>query len=340
MSNSIFKWTIIIVSVVVLFVANLFFGSVDIPIADVIDILMGSPASKESWRYIVMESRLPAAITATLCGASLASCGLMLQTAFSNPLAGPSILGINSGASLGVAIVMLAGGGTITAGSISIGSFLSVIAGAFVGAMIVMILILSLSAVIKSNLMLLITGIMIGYVATSAISLLNFFATAEGVHSYVIWGMGNFNGVSSQQLPYFSAVCILGLAISVLLIKPLNALLLGNQYAENLGINITRTRHLLLLSTGLLTAITTAFCGPIAFIGLAVPHVSRMILDTNNHKTLLPYTIVTGAATALLCSLLCLMPGDKGIIPLNAVTPMLGAPVIIYVIVTQRRHIG
>ena len=261
----------------------------------------------------------------------------MLQTAFNNPLAGPSILGITSGASLGVALVMLAGGGTLAAGVFNLSNFFSVILGAFAGSMLVMGLILFFSTIIKSNIMLLITGIMIGYITSSAISLLNFFATAEGVHSYIIWGMGNFGGVSLQQLPYFSAFCGLGLLLAVLLIKPLNALLLGTRYAENLGVNIRRTRNLLLIATGLLTAATTAFCGPIAFIGLAVPHVARLMLGTSNHNSLLPITLLTGGAIALLCNLICILPGESGIIPLNAVTPILGAPVIIYVIVNQRK---
>ena len=259
----------------------------------------------------------------------------MLQTAFNNPLAGPSILGINSGASLGVALVMLAGGGSIATGVFTLSGFFSVILGAFIGSMVVMGLILFFSTLIKSNIMLLITGIMIGYITSSAISLLNFFATAEGVHSYMIWGMGNFGGVSLQQLPYFSIFCLAGLLLSILLIKPLNALLLGTRYAENLGVNIRRTRNLLLIATGLLTAVTTAFCGPVAFIGLAVPHISRLMLGTSNHNSLLPVTLLTGGVIALLCNLICILPGEAGIIPLNAVTPVLGAPVIIYVIVNQ-----
>ena len=175
------------------------------------------------------------------------------------------------------------------------------------------------------------------YITSSAISLLNFFATAEGVHSYMIWGMGNFGGVSLQQLPYFSIFCLAGLLLSILLIKPLNALLLGTRYAENLGVNIRRTRNLLLIATGLLTAVTTAFCGPVAFIGLAVPHISRLMLGTSNHNSLLPVTLLTGGVIALLCNLICILPGEAGIIPLNAVTPVLGAPVIIYVIVNQRK---
>ena len=185
--------------------------------------------------------------------------------------------------------------------------------------------------------MLLITGIMIGYITSSAISLLNFFSTAEGVHSYMIWGMGNFGGVSLEQLPYFALFTSVGLLLAILLIKPLNALLLGTRYAENLGVNIRRTRNLLLIATGILTAVTTAFCGPVSFIGLAVPHIARLMLGTSNHNSLLPVTLLSGSVVALLCNLICILPGESGIIPLNAVTPVLGAPVIIYVIINQRR---
>ena len=209
--------------------------------------------------------------------------------------------------------------------------------GALAGALVVMGLILFLSTLIRSNVMLLIAGIMVGYIVSSAISLLNFFATAEGVHSYMIWGMGNFGGVPSAQLPWFSAVVAGGLLWAVLLVKPLNALLLGERYAENLGVNVRWVRGQLLGVTGLLTAVVTAFCGPVAFIGLAVPHVARLLLGTSNHNALLPVTMLCGAAVALLCNLLCILPGEWGMIPLNAVTPVLGAPVIVYVIVRQRR---
>lgn len=323
--------------IVVLVAANLIFGSVDIPFRAVGRILLGGDAEKESWRFIIWESRVPQCVTALLCGAALSASGLMLQTVFSNPLADSSILGISSGASLGVALVLLAGGGSIVAGEFVLSGFLSVVAGAFAGAVLVMAVILFLSVVIKNNVMLLIAGIMIGYVVSSVISLLNFFSTAEGVHSFVIWGLGNFGGVSMTQLPGFSVVTLLGLLVAILLIKPLNALLLGTRYAENLGINIRRVRNLLLLATGLLTAVTTAFCGPIAFIGLAVPHMARLMLGTSNHNSLMPVTLLTGSAVALLCNLICILPGESGIIPLNAVTPLLGAPVIIYVIINQRK---
>ncbi|MBR0042217.1 MAG: iron ABC transporter permease [Bacteroides sp.] len=323
--------------IVALFVVNLLVGSVKIPASEVLRILLlGEEGSKASWSFILWESRLPQAITALLCGGALSVCGLMLQTAFNNPLAGPSILGINSGANLGVALVMLLFGGTITTTSFTLSGFFSILAGAFVGSMLIMAIILFLSTLLKSNLMLLIAGIMIGYITSSAISLLNFFATAEGVQSYMVWGLGNFSGVSLQQLPVFAIITLVGVVGALLLIKPLNALLLGERYAENLGINTHRVRNALLLVTGLLTAITTAFCGPISFIGLAVPHIARMLLGMANHRSLLPFTILCGSAVALLCNLICVLPGEGGIIPLNAVTPIIGAPVIIYVILTQR----
>ena len=338
MSNKGTKYSLALTAlIVVLVAANLFFGSVDIPAEAVIRTLLGQEVEKASWSFIIWEARIPQAITALLCGAALAGSGLMLQTAFNNPLAGPSILGINSGASLGVAMVMLLGGGTIATAGVTLSGFFSIVLGAFIGSMVVMGVILFFSTLIKSNIMLLITGIMIGYITSSAISLLNFFATAEGVHSYMIWGMGNFSGVSLEQMPYFASFTLIGLMLAILLIKPLNALLLGNRYAENLGVNIKRIRNLLLIATGILTAVTTAFCGPVSFIGLAVPHIARLMLGTSNHNSLLPVTLLTGSAVALLCSLICILPGESGIIPLNAVTPVLGAPVILYVIVNQRR---
>lgn len=323
--------------ILALMAANLLTGSVDIPAADVVRILLGQEVGRDTWQFIVWESRLPQCVTALLCGAALSVSGLMLQTVFNNPLADSSILGISSGASLGVALVMLAGGGSAAAGVFSLAGFATVVAGALAGAVAVLGVILLLSAVIRNGVLLLIAGIMIGYVASSVISLLNFFSTAEGVRSYTVWGLGSFGGVSLGQLPAFALTTVGGLLVALLLIKPLNALLLGPRYAENLGINIRRVRNLLLVATGLLTAVTTAFCGPVSFIGLAVPHVARLLLGTSNHNSLMPVTLLAGSAVALLCNWLCLLPGEAGLIPLNAVTPILGAPVIIYVIVNQRK---
>jgi iron complex transport system permease protein len=320
----------------ILFVLNLAVGSVKIPIGDVVRILSGNGQENDTWRFIIIDSRLPQAITATLAGSALAVSGLLLQSAFRNPLAGPDIFGINSGAGLAVAIVMLLMGGTVTAGSYSISGFLAVLSGAFIGAMAVTGIIFFFSTLVHSSVMLLIIGIMIGYLSSSAISLLNFFASDQGVKSYMVWGMGNFGNVSLQDLPVFVTVTLAGLLFSILLIKPLNAILLGEQYAENLGISTRKVRNWLLIVTGILTAVTTAFCGPIAFIGLATPHIARLILTTANHRQLLPATLLTGSIIALFCNMICCLPGDNGIIPLNAVTPLIGAPVIIYVIAKKR----
>lgn len=315
---------------------NLLVGSVHIPTDKVVRLLTGHSGSNPSWQFIVLQSRLPQALTALFSGGALAVSGLMLQTAFRNPLAGPDVFGINSGAGLGVALVMLAMGGSLTAGNITFTGFMAVLLAAFAGAMLVTAVIFAFSSMMRNNVMLLIVGLMIGYLTNSAISLLNFFATEEGVRSYMIWGMGNFSSVSMAQIPLFASVTLIGLIATILLVKPLNAMLLGTQYAENLGFNIKRLRNILLIITGLLTAVVTAFCGPVAFIGLAVPHMARLLLRTDNHRLLLPGTILCGMVVALLCNLICSLPGRAGIIPLNAVTPLIGAPVIIYVIVRRK----
>ena len=335
MNRGVLYCFILTLVIILLFVLNLVMGSVSIPLGDTVSILLGDHDVKPSWQFIIMQSRLPQALTAILCGSALAASGLMLQTAFRNPLAGPSVFGINSGAGLGVALVMLFLGGSISAGSVNLTGFVAVLVAAFLGAMAVMAIIFFFSTIVRSHVMLLIIGIMIGYIANSAISLFNFFATDEGVKSYLVWGLGSFGGVPMRIMPWFALITILGLIGSLLLIKPLNALMLGDHYAENLGVHIIRTRNWLLIITGLLTAVTTAFCGPVAFIGLAVPHIARLLLKTDNHRSLLPATMLMGAAIALLCNLISFLPGENGIIPLNAITPLIGAPVIIYVILKK-----
>jgi iron compound ABC transporter, permease protein len=327
---------LLVAGIIMLFAMNLIVGSVRIPLADVYDILFDKFEGKESWKYIVMENRLPQALTAMLCGASLAVCGLMLQTAFRNPLAGPDVFGISSGAGLGVAIVMLFLGGSVSTTLFTVSGFLAILTSAFIGAIVVTMLILFLSTMVRNSVLLLIVGLMVGYVSSSAVALLNFFASEEGVKSYMVWGMGNFGGVSMDHMLLFALLCLVGIIASIFLIKPLNIMLLGTQYAESLGINIRQIRNLLLVTVGLLTAVTTAFCGPISFIGLAIPHISRLLFRTDNHQILLPGTVLTGAVIALFCNLVCYLPGELGIIPLNAVTPLIGAPVIIYVIIKRR----
>ena len=260
--------------------------------------------------------------TAAFSGAALAVCGLLLQTLFANPLASPSILGISTGSSLGVAIVMLLlGGSTGALAGTSIGGYAATLAGALVGALAVMAMLLAFSAIVRSATMLLIVGILVSYLTSSAISLLNFSASQEGVHSYVVWGLGTFSGVTLSQLPLFIGLLTIGIAAAWLMTKPLNALLLGIR---------------LLLVTGILTAVVTAFCGPIGFIGLVVPHIARLMLRTSDHARLIPATILGGAVIALFCTLLSVLP-PSGILPINALTPIIGVPVIIYVILNRRR---
>ena len=334
-SLSIYVW--LSICLVLLFAGSLVYGAVSIPLDAVADILMGNETVKESWRQILLNSRLPQAVTALLAGASLAVSGLLLQTLFKNPLAGPSILGISDGANLGVAAVMLYFGGTLNmVNSLPMSGYLAIVVAAFAGACLILGIIIFFSTKVKSNVMLLIIGIMVGYMASSLISILNYYASTDKVHAFVMWGMGDFSGVSSQQLPFFTTCSLGGLLLSILLIKPLNALLLGEMYAANLGIKVKRTRVLILLCTGILTATATAFCGPISFIGLAVPHIARLLLGSSNHKLLLPVTLLTGSCVALLCNIVMVLPGGNGILPLNAVTPLIGAPVIIYVIMNRK----
>ena len=321
---------------VALFFANIYFGSITIKPHDVSSLLFGGGTGiADSYRFIVLESRLPMSITALLSGAALAASGLLLQTTFRNPLAGPSILGINSGASLGVAFVMLLAGGTVSVGLTSISGSMAVIAGAMIGSGLIMGLLLLFSAWLKNSLTVLISGMMVGYLASSVIMLLNYTASAEGLQTYVLWGMGNFNSVTNERLPIFVMVVVVGLVLSVLLVKPLNLFLLGDNYARNLGVNINRLRNLLLLATGILSAGVTAYCGPIAFIGLAVPHIARMIYQTDDHRVLMPASIIIGSIVALACNLLCTVP-DSVYLPLNGVTPIIGVPVILYVILKRR----
>ncbi len=312
----------------------IFIGSVEIPFEEIVKVLFGEETSKPTWSYIILQSRVPLAITALLSGAALSIAGLLLQTTFQNPLAGPSVLGVSTGASMGVAIVMLGLGSILNS---SANQYIGSIFGALAGAGVIILILLAFSTTIKNSLMLLIIGILISHLSSSMISLLNFFSEAEEIKSYVIWGLGSFNGVTTSQLPVFTIIIIGGLICSITLIKPLNALLLGERYAQNMGYNIRKIRSTLLIISGILTAIVTAFCGPIAFIGLIVPHIARLLLNSSNHTYLIPATMLIGGTTALFCTLLSVLPASFGIIPINAITPIIGVPIIIYVILNRKR---
>lgn len=325
------KRIILIIACVFLFLLSLFHGSVSIPMGEVARALLGK--GNDISNTIILANRLPQALTALLAGAALAVSGLLLQTAFRNPLAAPDIFGVTSGASLAVALLTLAPG-LVIGGMLS---WLSSIAAAFIGAMVVTMIIWFFSRMVRSSVLLIIIGMMIGYFCSSIITLLNSLATEEGVHSFVVWGMGDFTNVGLDGLPLFATLTVLTTLSTLLLVKPLNALLLGPRYAESMGINVKRVRNLLLIVTGLLTAVVTAFCGPVAFIALAVPHVARLYTSTTDHRVLLPTTILMGSAIALLCNVVVTLPADGTVLPLNAVTPLIGVPVIVYVLCKKAR---
>lgn len=332
MTHKVIIFPTLCVVVLALFLLNIFYGAVRIPVSEVLGILSGNEASNVSWQYIVMGYRLSQALTALLTGSVLSVCGLMLQVIFRNPLADSSILGIGSGAGLGVACVMLMFGGGLYIGTLSVAGFAAVFAAALSGALAVTFVMLFLSSLIRNNALLLIAGVMLGYITSSVVMLLNFFASADGVRAYVQWGMGNFSGVSEAMLPFYAILSIVCIAASSLLVKPLNIMMIGSRYAENLGVNIKRLRTIILLLTGVMAALSTAFCGPIAFIGLAVPHLSRLLLRTDDFRLIMPTTILLGAIVALICNFICVLPSNGCVLPLNAVTPFLGVPIILYVI--------
>lgn len=336
--KNILIYIIQLILLLVLFVATMCVGAVDISVKDVFASLFGVKTD-EMWRYIVVESRLPMACAALLAGAALSASGLIFQTVFSNPLAGPSILGVSSGASLGVAIMMLVGGSWLS-GLIDRIQWLGISAtlpGAIFGAGLIVVVLLLFSRFIKSGMTLLIIGIMFSYLSSSIITFLNYFAPAEDVKSYAVWGMGSFMGMTTSTLPFFAILVVILLISTIFLAKPLNALLLGERYAANLGYSMKRVRGWLLTVASLLAAVVTAFCGPIGFIGLIVPHLARMTMQTSNHFVLLPATVLTGASITLLCALITVIPTNLGILPVNAVTPIFGVPVILYILVAGKK---
>lgn len=321
------------VLVVVMLPLGLLSGSVDIPAGSVFDALCGDGSVNRVWRVIVVETRLPAILTSALAGAALAVSGLLMQTCFNNPLAGPTIMGVSSGASLGAAVALMAFGGAL-------GAFgrVATAGGAFAGAAVIIFVLLLFSGVVRSSELLLIVGILVGYLTSSVISLLNFFATQESVHSFVMWGLGSFSGVASGSLPLFAGLLLLLLAASAMYVKQLNAMLLGTRYAENVGVRVRRVRTVLLLLSGGLTAVVTAWCGPIGFIGLVVPHIARLLTASSNHAVVLPATALAGALVGLLCQIVSVGCGiTGGVLPINAITPVFGVPVILYVLVNRRK---
>ena len=326
-----FRFLFITILVVAFFLLNIMIGTISIPISEVMDVLFysGENATQVS-QNIILKSRLPQAATALAAGAGLAISGLQMQTIFHNPLASPSVLGISNGASLGVALVVLLSGsiGGVALSSLGLAGNALLIVSAVVGSLSVMMLILAISQKVKGNATLLIIGVMVGYVATAIIGVLKYFSNEEDIRAYVVWGLGSFSRVSAGQVWLFVGIMAALVPISMLLIKTMNILLLGDKYAQNLGLNISHARVSVISCSGVMVAIVTAYCGPIMFLGLAVPHLCRALWRTNDNRVLMPATALTGSALALVCNLIARMPGFEGALPVNSVTALIGAPIV------------
>lgn len=324
----------------VFFLLNILLGSIQIPFKDVWHILWGDYNGNEIWQNIIWKSRIPQALTALVAGAGLSVSGLQMQTVFRNPLAGPSVLGISSGASMGVAFVVLLSGtiGGIALSKVGVMGEIALTISAIIGSLSIMALIIFVSQKVKGNVTLLIIGVMVGYVANAVIGVLKYFSVEEDIRAYVIWGLGSFARVSGNQMTLFVSIMLVLLPLSFLLVKTLNLLLLGDAYARNLGLNIRRARLQVITCSGVLVAIVTAYCGPIIFLGLAVPHLCRSLFRTSDHRILMPASLLMGGAMALVCNLIARMPGFEGALPVNSVTALVGAPVVISVLFNKRRN--
>lgn len=331
---------LLIVLILAFLFLNMVLGSVNIPLKSVWNILTGQDGEALTWQNIIWKSRFPQALTALVAGAGLSISGLQMQTVFRNPLAGPSVLGISSGASLGVAFVVLFSGsiGGVALSHLGFMGEVALSVAAIAGSLSVMALIVFASHKVKGNVTLLIIGVMIGYLANAIIGILKFFSVEEDIKTYVIWGLGSFSRVSGNQMMLFVTIMLILIPLSFLLVKTLNLLMLGDGYARNLGLNIKRARVLVIGCSGVLTAIVTAYCGPIIFLGLAVPHLCRSIFQTSDHRILMPACLVMGAALALACNLIARMPGFEGALPVNSVTALIGAPVVASVLFRKRKN--
>ena len=332
------KMTLLALSIPLLALLNIAIGSVPIPLDEVLDILLSKGTHSEIYTNIVWQLRLPPTLTAIACGAGLSVAGLEMQTVFHNPLAGPSVLGVSSAASLGVAFMVLLGGAVGGHAALRFGLVgnTALTVAAIIGALAAMTLILWLSRMVESRATLLIVGVLIGYIATAIIGVLKYFSSEEEIRAYVIWGLGSFARVTGGQVHVFVGLMAVLCPLSMLLAKPLNTMLLGDRYAANLGLNVKRARMMIIFSAGVLTAVTTAYCGPIMFLGLAVPHIARGLFSTADHRILLPATMLCGASLALACNLIARLPGFEGALPINSVTALIGAPVAIYILLHRK----
>ncbi|MCF8320541.1 MAG: iron ABC transporter permease [Flavobacterium sp.] len=338
--NNSFLFSILIIGVVILFVLNISLGSINIPVKEVYQSLLHGSCSKESWNYIILNYRLPKAIVAILVGIGLSISGLLMQTLFRNPLAGPYVLGLSSGASLGVAVVLL--GASLLPISIS-EFFLSpygIIIASSLGSFIVLLSVLVIAKRLRDTMAILIVGLMFGSLTSAIVGSLTYFSSAEQLQKFTFWSLGNLGNLTWNSIGILTFCVVLGIALSVFSIKPLNALLLGENYAKSLGMNYNKTKYMILFATSILAGTITAFVGPIAFIGLAVPHISKLVFQTSNHKILFWSTILFGAIIMLICDSITQIPGTEIVLPINAITSILGAPIVIWLLVRKRKMMG
>ncbi|QYJ68186.1 iron ABC transporter permease [Flavobacterium litorale] len=330
---------VLAIGLVVLFLVNLSLGSVSIPFNEVVASLTGGNVTKSSWEYIILNYRLPKAITAIIVGMGLSLSGLLMQTLFRNPLAGPYVLGLSSGASLGVAFILL-GAGILPSvlGSLFLSSY-GIIIAATLGSFVVLLAVLLVAQRLKDTMAILIVGLMFGSFTSAIVSVLTYFSTAQQLQKFTFWAMGSLGSISWQNISILGIVCTIGIILAALCIKPLDALLLGERYAKSLGINFNKTRLLIIIATSILAGSITAFAGPIAFIGLAVPHMAKLIFKTGNHFVLFWATLLCGAIIVLLCDIITQLPGSDLTLPINAVTSAIGAPIVIWLLLRKRKGV-
>ena len=321
------------------FIINISLGSVSIPFIDTFNAILGGELSNDSWKYIVWNYRVPKAFTAILVGSGLALSGLLMQTLFRNPLAGPFVLGISSGASLGAALLIM--GASMFSGLFSFGivNDVSLAVASSIGSFLVLMVVVMVAYRIKDTMALLIIGLMFGSITAAIVSVLSYFTNAEKLQQYIYWSFGSVGNLSWQQLLLLLFIILVGVILSIVSIKPLNSLLLGENYARSLGVNLKKSRYIIIIATGLLAGGITAFAGPIAFIGLAVPHLTRQIFNTTNHKVLVPAVLVYGAILMLICDTIAQLPTSANVLPINAITSIVGAPVVIWLLVRKKKMI-
>lgn len=332
-----FLFLLLLIATVVLFLVNVSLGSVSIPLQEIVFGLLSKPMGKESWEVILWDFRIPKAITAVLVGVGLAMSGLLMQTLFRNPLAGPYVLGLSSGASLGVAFIILGTGFLPLSISTFFLSNYGLVMASSLGSFLVLLAVLLVAQKLKDTMAILIVGLMFGSFTSAIVSVLSYFTSAEKLQKFTFWSMGSISNLSWNEIALLTLFIIIGISISFFVIKPLNALLLGEKYAQSIGINYKKTRILIIIATSILAGSITAFAGPIAFIGLAVPHMAKLVFQTSNHFVLFWSTLLLGAIVMLCCDTIAQVPGNDITLPINAITSVMGAPVVIWLLVRKKR---